>query len=180
MKTSENKKVDRYHKQCLLCNQVIANSQWAKHQKEHQQQPLKFQPVRAVPKSSGSSKGKRGAGKKTVGDITKVTTAVREEVNRRSMELMGTDVPVCERCGSPKELSKSHIENASQVGSGGTPLNIMNLCGTHGFVGTCHDWCDNTAKGREWKKGYGEMLLEYYNEGDGKPYIARFVSGSPS
>lgn len=102
------------------------------------------------------------------GDHTKVTAKVRTEVNRRSMELLGVDVPVCERCGTMRMLSKAHIVNASQLGSGRDPANIMNLCGTHGMKGTCHDWADQSAEGRLWKKQYGAMLRLYYAEGNGK------------
>jgi hypothetical protein len=104
------------------------------------------------------------------GAITKVTGEVRAEVNRRSMELMGTDIAVCERCGTSKNLSKGHIVEAAHMGPGYDPANIMNLCGTHGFKGTCHDWADNEFAGRQWKKQYGAMLRLYYSEGNGKNY----------
>lgn len=52
------------------------------------------------------------------GDLTKVTPQVRSEVNRRSMELLDVDVPVCERCGSMKNLSKAHILEAAHLGPG--------------------------------------------------------------
>lgn len=103
---------------------------------------------------------KRSAPKR--GDYTKVTANVRKEVNRRSMELLGATVPVCERCGTTMNLTKAHIVNASQGGPGGDPSNIINLCGTHGMKGTCHDWADNTKAGREWKEQYGKMLRKYY------------------
>ena len=104
------------------------------------------------------------------GDHTKVTANVRTEVNRRSMELSGCDIPVCERCGTTKNLTKAHIINASQGGAGGDPANIMNLCGTHGWEGTCHDHCDNTQDGHKFKKQYGAMLKLYYSEGNGKAH----------
>jgi hypothetical protein len=103
------------------------------------------------------------------GDYTKVTDRVREEVNRRSQELLDTDIPVCERCGSPRELCKSHIQEASHRGAGFDPANIINLCGTHGTKG-CHEWSDQTFAGRQWKKQYGAMLRLYYAEGNGKNY----------
>lgn len=103
---------------------------------------------------------KRGNPKR--GDITKVTPNVRKEVNRRSMELTGSTEPVCERCGTTKNLTKAHIINASQGGPGNDPANIINLCGTHGMKGTCHDWADNTIEGRKWKERYGKMLRKYY------------------
>lgn len=104
------------------------------------------------------------------GAITKVTDVVRVEVNRRSMEITGTDIPVCERCGTSRNLTKAHIIAAAQLGPGYDPANIMNLCGTHGCEGTCHDYCDNTYAGRIWKKQYGAMLKLYYAEGNGKNY----------
>jgi len=113
--------------------------------------------------------------KRKRGDITRVTTKVREEVNRRSMELMDVDVPVCERCGTMYNLSKAHIHEAAHLGPGDIPWNIMNLCGTHGWKGTCHDWADNTKEGRAWKKQYGAMLRLYYGEGNGK-YFWQYVA----
>lgn len=104
------------------------------------------------------------------GDYTKVTYGVRNEVNRRSMELKDSTSAVCERCGTTKGLSKAHIKNASQGGPGGDPSNIMNLCGTHGLTETCHHWADSTIPGRKWKKQYGAMLRLYYSEGNGKNY----------
>lgn len=103
---------------------------------------------------------KRSAPKR--GDLTKVTANVRKEVNRRSMELIGANYPVCERCGTTHNLTKAHIINASQGGPGNDPSNIMNLCGTHGMKGTCHDWADNTIEGRKWKYHYGRILRKYY------------------
>jgi hypothetical protein len=104
------------------------------------------------------------------GDATKVTWEVRQEVNRRSMELRGTDIPCCEKCGTTKNLTKAHIVNASQGGLGYDPANIMNLCGTHGLTDTCHHKSDNSYTGRQWKKQYGAMLRLYYSEGNGKNY----------
>lgn len=108
--------------------------------------------------------------KRLRGAITKVTPHVRAEVNRRSMELMGVDIACCERCGTTKQLSKAHILEAAHLGPGYDPANIMNLCGTHGFRGSCHDWADNTHEGRKWKKQYGAMLRLYYAEGNGQHY----------
>lgn len=102
--------------------------------------------------------------------VTETTDDVRQEVDRRSMEILGTDIPCCERCGTPKLLTKAHIIARSALGPGYDPANIINLCGTHGFKGTCHDWADNNFDGRIWKKQYGAMLKLYYAEGNGKNY----------
>lgn len=98
------------------------------------------------------------------GDYTKVTAAVRKEVDRRSMERWHSNVACCERCGTIHNLTKAHIQNASQMGSGSDPRNIMNLCGTHGWTGSCHDYCDNVRAGLVFKRQYGEFLQQYYTE----------------
>lgn len=122
------------------------------------------EPLRSVPKPSyGRWKPKRGT-------QTRVTTKVRKEVDRRSMELMSSPVPCCEKCGYIYQISKAHMENASQGGTGRHPRNIANLCGTHGMVGTCHHWADNTPEGRRWKVRYAKKLESYYRDGNGKNF----------
>lgn len=128
---------------------------------------LSSQPIRSYSKADQLHKV-RSAPKR--GKITKVTANVRKEVNRRSMELLGVDIACCERCGVSYNLSKAHIQDASQMGPGYIPWNIMNLCGTHGWKGTCHDYCDNTLDGRKWKKRYGDKLRLYYKSGNGKHF----------
>lgn len=102
--------------------------------------------------------------KKKRGDHTAVTDKVRKEIARRSMERFGYNVRCCERCGNTRDLTAAHMQNASQYGSGGDPWNVALLCGTHGIKGSCHDWADNTAEGREWKFAFAVELLEYYEE----------------
>jgi hypothetical protein len=101
------------------------------------------------------------------GSLTRITQAVRDEVNRRSMEMMGTDVPVCEKCGYARDLTKAHLISAAQGGSGSDPANIVNLCGSHGIgghdgKGGCHDRADNSLAGRVWKEVMRCKLLDYY------------------
>lgn len=117
---------------------------------------------------NAAPKPQHGRTKKKRGQLTEITNKVREEVNRRSMERMGCDVPVCERCGYARDLTKAHIVNASQMGSGGVPWNILSLCGSHGIgghdgKGGCHHWADNTEEGREWKEQQLTRLTIYYN-----------------
>lgn len=114
-----------------------------------------------------SPKPQHGRNKPKRGTVTKVKNNVRDEVNRRSMELMDVDVPVCERCGSSKDLTKAHMEAAAQGGSGSEPWNIVNLCGTHGTK-QCHEWADNTPEGLKWKKKKRVDLLSYYLMGEGR------------
>lgn len=96
---------------------------------------------------------------------------------------MGTDVAVCEYCGYSRDLCKAHMDNASQGGTGGHPANVANLCGSHGIGGRdgkggCHDWADNTIKGREWKKRYAVRLANYYETGEGRLYWQDSAEGS--
>lgn len=91
------------------------------------------------------------------------------------MELWDSDIPLCEKCGYARDLTKAHILNASQGGSGSDPANILNLCGSHGIGGRdgrggCHDKSDNTAAGRTWKVAQGEKLAEYYRAGEGRKH----------
>lgn len=109
------------------------------------------------------SKPQHGRRKKKRGQHTEVTQAVRNEIDRRSREIWNVNIRCCERCGTIHNLTAAHIVNASQYGSGSDPANLIQLCGTHGFGG-CHDWADNTAAGRKWKKEYAEFLQNYYKE----------------
>lgn len=123
-----------------------------------------FQTVNAVPKPS------HGRNKPLRRNHTAITQKVRNECDRRSMEVWGTNIPCCERCGA-LEYTAAHIQAASQYGSGGVPWNIINLCGTHGTKG-CHDWADNTAAGRKYMKQKAIELKKYYESGNGRMYWA--------
>lgn len=110
-------------------------------------------------------KPKHKRGKQKVGNVTKVTDKVRKECDRRSMEVWDCNMPCCERCGM-NHRTAAHMQNASQIGSGGVPWNVVNLCGTHGTKG-CHDWADNTREGMDWKKQKAQELYDYYHGGNG-------------
>lgn len=109
-------------------------------------------------------------GKKKRRNVTSPTDKARKEIARRSMEKFNVNTPCCEICGRITSLTSAHLENASQMGSGSVPWNLALICGTHGWVGYCHHWADNTPKGREWKKNYALELVEYYQNGQGRKY----------
>ncbi|WP_025684548.1 hypothetical protein [Paenibacillus maysiensis] len=107
-------------------------------------------------------------GKKKRGNHTAITSAVRDEVDRRAAEHTG--YVICERCGVSRPalwFEKAHLVNASQYGSGSEPWNIANLCGPRSESGTCHQFADDTAAGRAWKMKKRNELIDYYFRGPG-------------
>ena len=90
-------------------------------------------------------------------NITRITPSVRKEVLRRSEGK-------CERCGRTQAYAFecAHLINASQMGSGKEPWNVVLLCGPKVNSETCHNWADETRTGREWKQAKREELKKYY------------------
>lgn len=90
-------------------------------------------------------------------NITKITNKVRNEVLRRSEGK-------CERCSRTVAYSfeMAHLEQASQLGRGDDPANVVLLCGPSVNSKTCHNFADYTAKGREWRKQKRKELVSYY------------------
>jgi 5-methylcytosine-specific restriction endonuclease McrA len=93
------------------------------------------------------------------GTLSKITTAVRQEVIRRSEGK-------CERCGrtSAYSFEMAHLVQASQGGRGNDPANIVLLCGPSVNTGTCHNFADYTSAGREWRMKKREELQELYHD----------------
>lgn len=108
------------------------------------------------------SKQKHDRIKQKLGNKTKITQKVRDEVLRRASERYG--YPVCERCGRSRAYTfeMAHLIRASQGGRGDEPWNIAYLCGPSVNSGTCHNFVDYTAEGREWRMKKREELIEYY------------------
>lgn len=98
---------------------------------------------------------KRGKPKR--GERTKITPAVRREVLERSGG-------ACERCGRTRAYSfeMAHLIQASQGGSGAEPWNVVLLCGPSVNTGTCHNFADYTAVGREWRIQKRKELMRRY------------------
>lgn len=127
-----------------------------------------FSEIRAVTKESQLQKRRV---KPKRGQHTAITDRVRKEVDRRAAER--TDYVICEICGCSRpdyRFEKAHLDNASQYGSGRVPWNIANLCGPKTQSGTCHQFADETASGRAWKKAKQKDLIEYYKNGEGRNY----------
>ena len=90
---------------------------------------------------------------------TRITQKVRKEVFERSGGK-------CERCGRTRAYSfeYAHLQQASDLGSGSDPANIVFLCGPSVNTGTCHNFADYTAKGREWRMSKRKELIKYYEQ----------------
>ena len=90
---------------------------------------------------------------------TRITQKVRDEVLNRSDGK-------CERCGRTRAYSfeMTHLEQASSLGSGNDPANVVLLCGPSVNTGTCHNFADYTAKGRAWRKQKRSELKDYYEQ----------------
>jgi len=91
------------------------------------------------------------------GQLTKITKQVRDEVLRRSEGY-------CERCGRNRNtvMEMAHLQQASQLGVGNDPANIVLLCGPSTVSNTCHNFADYTAEGREWRMSKRKELISYY------------------
>src|SRR5690625_2866869 len=88
---------------------------------------------------------------------TRITKTVRNEVLERANGR-------CERCGRSRAYSfeMAHLVQASQGGRGDDPTNIVLLCGPSVNTGTCHNFADYTADGREWRMQKRKELKAYY------------------
>lgn len=91
------------------------------------------------------------------GHLTRITSTVRKEVLERSGGF-------CERCGRNRTtiMEMAHLVQASQLGRGDEPWNIVLLCGPSVNTGTCHNFADYTAEGREWRMAKRKELIDYY------------------
>lgn len=97
------------------------------------------------------------------GNVTKITKSVRDEVLRRSEGK-------CERCSKSRSYAfeMAHLIQASHLGRGDDPANIALLCGPSVNTGTCHNFADYTAKGREWRMSKRKELIKFYERSNRK------------
>lgn len=106
--------------------------------------------IRPVPKPA---KRKRKPNKSII------TNKARQEVYRRADGK-------CERCGRTRAYAfeVAHLIQASQGGRGDDPANLALLCGPSTNTGTCHNFADYTASGREWRFQKQKELKERYRK----------------
>lgn len=92
-------------------------------------------------------------------NITRITKEVNDEVLRRSDHL-------CEKCGTGSAwgFERAHLIKASQGGRGDHPAFIVLLCGPSVNTGTCHNFVDYTADGREWRLKKHKELKRFYED----------------
>lgn len=92
-------------------------------------------------------------------NLTKITQKVRTEVLNRSEGK-------CERCGRTRAYAfeMAHLQQASQMGRGDDPANIVLLCGPSVNSNTCHNFADYTAEGRKWRMRKRKELMDYYGK----------------
>lgn len=90
---------------------------------------------------------------------TRITQKARAEVLERSEGK-------CECCGrtSAYAFEMAHLIQASHGGRGDDPANVVLLCGPSVNTGTCHNFADYTAEGREWRMNKRKELIVYYEQ----------------
>lgn len=145
--------------QCDLCGGLIAKNWMKRHLEEHKTKPLKFQPVRAVPKTSShkvTTKLKAAADDYVGKDFSEKTKA----------EIYERDKGLCVSCGSSRVAAHHHIIFKSQGGRG----HVHNGCLV---CQVCHDWAHGlregpfqqpSVEGREWfEKWRVNTLLPLYS-----------------
>lgn len=94
------------------------------------------------------------------GTRTRITQKARSEVYKR------VGYRHCERCGRSQAYAfeVAHLQQASQLGSGNDPANLVLLCGPSVNSGTCHWWIDSTKEGRAWAMEKRKELMAYYEK----------------
>lgn len=90
--------------------------------------------------------------------------------NKARQEVYGRADGKCERCGRTRAYSfeVAHLIQASQGGRGDDPANLSLLCGPSVNTGTCHNFADYTAEGREWRTNKRKELMNYYEQQNNK------------
>lgn len=86
---------------------------------------------------------------------SKMRGRITPEVYQAAMERSGGR---CERCGKYGQLQAAHLIRRWKIEGSTTANDIAMLCGPSVNTGTCHNWIDYTAKGREWAEKYRNKL----------------------
>ena len=92
---------------------------------------------------------------------TKMRGRIKPEVYAAAMERSGGR---CERCGQYRELQCAHLIRRWKIENETTVNDVAMLCGPSVNTGTCHNWIDYTAEGKEWAVEYREQLYKKANE----------------
>ncbi|MGG4552575.1 hypothetical protein [Paenibacillus humicus] len=86
---------------------------------------------------------------------------ITPEVYNKALERSGGR---CERCGIAGYLEAAHLIRRWKIEEWTTENDIAMLCGPVVNTGTCHNWVDYTAAGREWAAAYRYQLYEKAKE----------------
>ncbi|MEK3718917.1 hypothetical protein [Paenibacillus sp. FSL R7-0333] len=81
----------------------------------------------------------------------KITTEVYEAALERSGGY-------CERCGRSGQLQCAHLVRRWNIEVSTTVNDVAMLCGPSVNTGTCHNFVDYTAEGKQWGIDYRERL----------------------
>lgn len=84
--------------------------------------------------------------------------AISSAVYQAAMERSGG---VCERCGRGGYLECAHLIRRWKIETETTVNDVAMVCAPAVNSGTCHNWIDYTADGREWAL---EKRDEFYAE----------------
>lgn len=130
---------------CELCGEMIAKNWMKRHLEEHKAKPLKFEPVRAVPKITKKKMTKLEA-------LQEEEYVGKEFSDKARKEIIERDGGLCVKCKSPEVTAIHHIIYKSQRGRG----HIHNgAC----VCMVCHDWAhlkcvgpfgEPREEGRKW------------------------------
>lgn len=92
---------------------------------------------------------------------TKQRGRITPDVYQGAMERSGGR---CERCGIAGYLEAAHLIRRWKIENGTTVNDIAMLCGPAVNTGTCHNFIDYTAAGREWAEQFRQQLYKKANE----------------
>lgn len=88
---------------------------------------------------------------------SKMRGRITPEVYQAALERSGGR---CERCGKAEQLQAAHLIRRWKIEGSTTANDIAMLCGPSVNTGTCHNWIDYTAEGKEWAVNYRNQLYE--------------------
>lgn len=97
---------------------------------------------------------------------SKMRGRISEEVYSAALERSGGRCECCGKYGNPENqtLQCAHLIRRWKVEGGTTVNDVAMLCGPSVNTGTCHNWIDYTAKGREWAQNYRNKLYQKAKE----------------
>lgn len=91
----------------------------------------------------------------------KPTTKMRGRITKQVYDAaLSRSQGRCERCGKDGYLEAAHLIRRWKIEEATTVNDIAMLCGPSVNTGTCHNWIDYTAEGRNWAIEFRKKLYE--------------------